>query len=616
MQKFPVWDQKASLWKALHFVWIASIAIPGVTACRSQRDSLSTIVANPSAHSETDIPQAGQGPRAGRYAGYARRTGGTRKFHMTMDLAFVGKNNYRVFVRLSPGVEESAEYTSYYFSEGVYQTKTLQFRNPSIKDIWGILNTVGSSQLKGSFNSHKTGKVLVDFELTSVASLAQGAMPPPVHTPAQLHEKKNTRNRGLSGFYTAQQCAPHIRGLYLEGYKESSETPVDLGHLQVSGRLVQQDDILCRGKGICLAESYTKGFFEPFSGSIFLDGWMEKRTCMYNQGLITCDLPCSFSKVLDNPSMPLDELSARDSNDLGGPQPDDQAYFAGVNSVPITPEPARSGASLGSLYQGQFYGYLYHKALGAFQLLALSLEPTEDRPQTLSNPLYPMATLYFGEGDSPEFIAFPFFKFDLPQGRDPIVFEGTGDGMLIVRRWTKDVIWGDWYSKSFGYVGPLNLHRGNVPTLPREAKLLQPLSGGYLGAGSTGAPWNLEITAASEVSDRGGAFYPLRLYGYAKEQIDFARRRLSERGSYHFYTGRVFLRLDDQRVIIGQTRLENPSRSLAEEQSSRGESPLLELFWSPNPRVGTDVGQGKGIVFRKSEPYPEPRAQIFSRGIH
>jgi hypothetical protein len=560
-----------------------------------------------------EIPQPKQGPKSGRYVGLSWKEESQRKFHIVLDLAYTGRNNYRVFIRLSPSEDESMEYTSFHFSDANYQEKKLRFRNPNTNDLSGILEELENGQLRGSFNSTKTGKALVSFETTKARDFEENFRGKRVFSEFPWKRSKERSLSGISGYYAAQNCAPHIRGLYLESYKESSLISNDSSGLQISGRLVQQDEILCRGKNICLAESYTKGIFEPFSGSILLDGWIQKRTCIYDKDTINCDLPCTFSKAKDNQVYPIDKIKYHHTMVSSGPSLNAFAVFEKLTRIPTVLEPPQVPLSPWSSFEGQFYGYIYHQSLGAYQLLALNNEISRHQTNLKKNYITPLATLYFGEGDSSEFIAFPFDSVEVPIAQNPIVFDGHGDGMMIIRQWTKEGVIGDWYSKSYGYVGPLSLFRGNVPTLPSGAKLIQPISGAYIGSGPKGAAWNLEITATPDISDVGGAFYPLKVYGFAKEQIDFARRRLIEKGSYHFYTGRLFFRLDDQRVIVGRTKISDPydpglSLALATETDDG-----LELFWSPNPRVGTDIDQGKAMVFKRAGPYPEPRAVVPSR---
>ncbi len=570
--KYPEIQCKDRLFKRSQWSWAGVLVYSlGLGHCQvAQKSNLQEFNGKSDPEGGVSLPQPETGLSAGRYQGLARTIGSKRQFHLTVDVAYVGSQSYRIFVRLSPGEEESKEFSSLFFSQGTLDRKKIVFRSTLSKDLWGYLEESGNDQVTGGFYS-ATGKQLVEFNLA----------------PTLSRKSEKPVVAGLSGFYKAKSCAAHLKGLYLEAFRESRDSPVDQSPLRISGRLVQKDAILCMGKAACVAESYTSGYFDPFSGTVMLDSATQKRTCVLQKNMIACDIPCSFERSQDDSGGVLVNSAPIVPDSDPERAPKSLSVFDNLKKIDVPPS---QKPSLSSPYEGQYYGYVYHETLQSFQLFALNLETITTKASQGSTgvQMAPMGSLYFGEGDSSEFIAFSFLPVPVPNGQSSVVFEGRGDGVLVVRRWDQDGLVGDWYSKSFGYVGPVSLSRGIVPKLPQGAKMIQPLSSAYLGGA-----WNLEITASSEISDYGTAFYPLKIYGYAKEQILHSKRRIIEKGSYHFYSGQILLRLDDHRAIIGQIQSDG-----------------MMLYLAPSPRVGTDIEQGKSIVFKKSGIYPEPRALL------
>lgn len=513
----------------------------------------------------TAVPQPESGPQAGRYQGLAQTLGSKRQFHISLDLAYVGGGSYRVFVKLSPGEEESNEFSSLFFVQGSLDKNRVIFKTSNPKDLWGNLEETGDQGFKGGFYS-PSGNQLVDFKLTR--DLGQKGERQPAST--------------LSGYYQAKSCAAHLKGIFIEAFRESRDSPADQSPLRVSGRLVQKDSTLCLGKAACVAESYTSGIFEPFSGSLMLDGATQKRTCVFQKDVISCDIPCTFERSPDEGLAGL--IPGQKSGLKGDYESESQSLsaFKKMKKIEVPQSPMNMSVNP---YEGQYYGYVFHESLQTYQLFALNVETKAAKPPQVTQML-PVGALYFGEGDSSEFIAYSFLPISTSSAGQIGVLEGRGDGVLVLRQWKPDSLIGDWYSKSFGYVGPMILYRGIVPKLPQDSKMIQPLSASYLGGA-----WNLEITASSEVSEFGTAFYPLRIFGFAKEQIKHAKRRVVERGSYDFYTGQFLLRLDDHRSVVGHLQDDG-----------------IMFYWPPNPRVGTDMKQGQSILFKKFGTYPEPRA--------
>ena len=212
---------------------------------------------------------------------------------------------------------------------------------------------------------------------------------------------------------------------------------------------------------------------------------------------------------------------------------------------------------------GQYYGYLHHEARGGlYQLVALNLKDHAG-----------VATLYFGEGDSSEFVAFKL----APDEAAPTVLDGGGDAFLVLDSWQGPYLTGTWYSKSFGRVGTVELEKDLVPQLSHAASTMGRLSGIYQGDA-----WRVELTAQPGVSERAGDYDPLKVYGWAQERLEHARRRTIDTASFDFYTGVVAFHLDDGRIALGRV--------------APGE---LQLHWPPKGRPGTILPPDRTDLFQR-----------------
>ncbi len=189
-----------------------------------------------------------------------------------------------------------------------------------------------------------------------------------------------------------------------------------------------------------------------------------------------------------------------------------------------------------------------------------------------------VATLYFGEGDSSEFIAYRFDTARQTPGQT-LVLDGAGEAFLVVDSWSSDRITAVWYGKTFGRLGTVVLQRDLVPDL-RSRSRIDAIGGLYQTD-----QWDFELSAAASVSEERTDFYPLHLYGWAKEKIAHARRRVIEDGVYDYRTGALVLRLDDGRTVLGRAVRKDDGRS------------GLSLYWATSPRSGTPLVTGQETFF-------------------
>src|SRR5699024_3350139 len=107
-----------------------------------------------------------------------------------------------------------------------------------------------------------------------------------------------------------------------------------------------------------------------------------------------------------------------------------------------------------------------------------------------------------------------------------VLFDGEGEGVFVVDDWGPKTIRGTWYGKTFGRVGTVELTRDLVPELDPKAASMQALSGVYRGD-----DWDFEMAASANLSEEATAFYPLKLFGWARERLQSSRRRTIEDGS-------------------------------------------------------------------------------------
>lgn len=505
-------------------------------------------------------------PSSGRYLGYIKHPSNGYKFPLTMDIFSTGGDEkivtYRAVARVNMGKFSSHEYTSSQFKGMRYRVKEGAFDPLTNEDPKGFLLD-DMRLLKG--------------KLTGIARTTQG-FEGPFQMVRQLKMNEGDKNAKkiwpkipvqttLTGSYSGE-CGEELVQMQVEACRWGGDGDENglFSSYRIIGRVGRTDHVLC-GKGkVCTKENYLKADYNPFQGELALKAPRKSSQCLVKGKTLECD-SCELKK------------SRRAINRaLGVNKP--YATFPRQFRLPQLASKANtqfSNVSVPALIEGQYYGYLHHEGLDKYQLFAFNVKATEDSYPKNPVDLETVATLYFGEGDSSEFVAFRFDTMKFPKDKKSIVLDGPGEGFFVMDEWRKETITGTWFSKARGRIGTVELQRDLVPILDKKYTQMKEISGAF-----EGKYWVYELSASANISNNEQSVYPLRVFGWAKEKRPGSRRRQIDGGSYDYFTQALGFSLDDGRTVVGNNL-------------GRG----MHLFWPPKPRYGLTMGQHDGTEFKK-----------------
>ncbi|MEY4631188.1 MAG: hypothetical protein RIQ81_1308 [Pseudomonadota bacterium] len=369
---------------------------------------------------------------------------------------------------------------------------------------------------------------------------------------------------GIAGQYEAT-CNGTATAIQLEfsrwGRQGLSDDPGFLRDGLITGRMGIADVNACGVRpGDCAQTIFRSGSYDPFGGMLILKSGARNVQCQLNSGELTCD-SCKLirSGGVVRSVTPVMSL-------LGMHERMAETVFDTGAALDLESNPAALEAG--------YYGYLHQEGTGYYQPVSLNL--SFDRA---SGQYLPVSALYFGPVENNEFIAYRFDPVAKRAGKAGMVLSGQGEAFMLVTQVGSKGLNGIWYSKTHGRIGTVSLVRGNMPPLMADEKRLMPsLSGQYAGEN-----WQFDLRVASNVSEDARDFYPLRMFGVARDLVDPSRRRLIQDGSFDFYTGQIALRLDDGRTIVGR-------------MATTG----FDLFWPAWTRTGV-IGSGRELqAFKRS----------------
>lgn len=517
-------------------------------------------------------------PSSARYHGYVKLPHRSTRLPATLDLVRVGdapEPTYLGFFRMSAGGFDSHEYVTLYYPNVRFDaaTGTLTFGGgPEDTRLEGV--TLTAAGIKGSVASDKE-KVTTPFEL----EVDRGDGNPPIAfdgMPIASH---------LTGHYVAE-CGEQREVLQLEASRWRGRRATDgslFGGYRIYGRRGHFDEVICGDRDkACVSDTYPSVSVDFLARTLELKN--DGAECRVQGSKITCDGPCAFVKDAATPHTVLDVVREEERHERTFHLPADD----------VAQDPKGRG--------GQYYGYLHHEGRDAYQLIALNVKAAPEVDLTGSDSkrgrehVAAVATLYFGQGDSSEFVAYRFKETLTPApgqlgAAAAVVFEGDGEAIFVVEDWSAKVVRGTWYGKTYGRVGTVELTRDLVPELDPRLPTVPSLAGLYRGDG-----WDFEIAASANLSEEPTAFYPLKIFGWARERLDSSRRRSIEDGAYDFYTGALAFRLDDGRTVLGQV-------------GAKG----FELHWAPVPRLGSPLTTAEYRTFKRIGDLSGPQAKLERR---
>lgn len=514
---------------------------------------------------------------ARRYHGYAKLTHRMTRMPVVLDLVKdPDKNdNYRGFVRVAAGGFDSHEYVTAYFAAIHFEAPTSNLVFGGGSDDFQIVD----AKLEGHFlraTIEVPGEhVTLPLELTvddGGDAVGFDGLPIAGH---------------LTGHYVAD-CYGQRESLQLEASRWRGKRGTDttsFGGYRVFGRHGKFDEFMCGDKNqACVSDTYPDVKVQFFARTLQLSA-KSNDSCDITGTSIACGDVCSFVKDTGTPHTVLDTAGDERQHPRAFHIPSAAAAAAIDSGLGQTQEPKGRA--------GQYYGYVHHEGRDTYQLLALNVRsaPEIDIATGAAKSgefVTAVATLYFGEGDSSEFVAYRFKEAIAPAAGGPLVFEGDGEAIFVIDNWQGPSIQGTWYGKAFGRIGTVELTKNLVPPLGQGASIVQRLTGHYQGEG-----WEFEMAVSANLSEQTSDFYPLKIYGWARERLNNARRRTIEDGVFDFYTGAIAFKLDDGRTVLGR-------------MTTQG----MELHWAPLPRLGSPVTTADFRAFQRISDVLVPQAML------
>jgi hypothetical protein len=509
-------------------------------------------------------------PKSGQLNGYLKIDTATTKIPVSFELIPLrnkgDETTYKGHLKLSLGSYGGHEYASYNFEDTTFDSNS---------KLINFMTLNGQTLLNLRFTSpeRSVGSIRISTgqqaELTLVHESAQSNAEVLASIYPTLSEAKT-----VTGDYRGQ-CGNDKAILEIETNKVRGHSPDDAGELkgyQISARLGQSDVDTCKDR-ICFKKFFPEGTFNMFSGQLGLKDGKTALDCRMTGSTITCG-NCTFEQK---------QNSVYDS-------------IAGKSNMQHKPASIVRDKSVGKdSSRGQFYGYVHNAKQNTYQLIAINIFNEDalkavDGEGKLTAPITikGVATLYFGEGDSNEYIAYKMKDAAIDQKDQTFFWDSEGEILLKVMSWKNGYMVGDWISRAYGRVGNFMVQRQSIPTMTTETKTIPKISGIY-----SSDTWEFEIGSYSELSEDSQEIYPLNSNGWAKEKAPHARRRLIKKVNYDFYTGMVAFNLDDGRTIIGKA----------------GEN-TMTMYWWPRVNYGQAFVSVEPMVFKKVSDNPTPQASL------
>ncbi|MFK7824138.1 MAG: hypothetical protein AB8G05_08275 [Oligoflexales bacterium] len=491
----------------------------------------------------------------GRFRGYLLPDKKELKIPLQLDFFKVSPESYSAILRMNLGDFNSHEYVSQYYKNVKCINNCREITLNS--DDWDLsLFELELSHhiLKGKFRSisgYEKGMVLLH-------RLAPESSEPIEETLNSFEDYAYLRDMPtfplLSGQYEGD-CLGKMKYLQIEASKwfsivEPIQTPF-YGY-RFSGRVGSADGSCGDENCICIENTFVDGTFNPYTGLI-------KVTGNPNNVRLSLDYPfldlegCKLKKTVDL------DIAHKSSDELRNNIVEKIEKWRNSNK--------HSENFIKDHIDGYYEGFLYHSQLNRYQFMDVSVESIRQATDSDHIHFYPSAWLHFDQPDvNRDFkISVPFRKFDYNPQVPYMIWDSGLDVLAKIEYWQKDLILGQWISRTFGVVGPFMLTRKGtqIPFLVEGPRLK---SG--LGSYRSGM-WQYEIFG---LEDRDpidiSIFFPVQLYGSAY-MPGITEMKTIEAGVYDFYSGSIAFRLSDKRMVTGSIYADD-----------------VGLFWPSNSRWG------------------------------
>jgi hypothetical protein len=473
----------------------------------------------------------------GKYLGYLRLKQNQKKVPFSWDLiaesAAGDEAKFRLIAKINLGSFDSEEFISSYFDQVTYDnaTKKLTFGS-AVTNSW---YAVEDAQLRS--NSLLVGKLVnaAKDEIGDFVLLYAGKRRnTEVTTRLKTIFPNNEVLGSLEGVYRGT-CEKEPATLQLETSRwagRQSESKNLLATYKITGRFGVADKTICGQENqACSKGAFEDGRYDFLAGNLNLKGRPGSKHCKFAGKELQCDGGCSFVKDQSNElEKSLFQVANRMERDDG--------FTVGAR------DKVAEGAPQPEL-EGEFFGYLFHEFTGVHQLMRFKVDTKKSSQPGNTNSV---ATLFFGDGNSKEFIVYRFAMGEAGNPSSKYVFDHpASESFLQVSKWNSKSIRGIWYSKSFGRVGTVELLRGQIPLVAEEARFMPSISGSYKNEHT-----RFNLLATADISERADSFFPLSVKGIVSDLKGKDRARVIEGVSYDFFTGKIAFMVDDGRVSVGE----------------------------------------------------------------
>lgn len=423
---------------------------------------------------------------------------------------------------------KSQEYVAFHFDKVRYNvlTKTLVFDQVD-QDATFTVDSFDGDKLTGRFRSVLGGDVGT-LKLEKEGAVVKPAMP--------LIEQVWGEYKGRCGKEDTT-----LQILTARSTDDVAKSVNPFGTYRVRAlRGIREKRCALSGEDDCVNGIYDSGEFNFYKNSLVLYGRPKPLQCKQEEGGLNCD-GCTL---------------IRTSGETTGPRKLDPIAHEEKNFGAVAAEPVLSGNA--ESVQGEYFGYVYHEYLDRYQPASVNLvtfqEPGENGTTLKMSAI---ATLYFGKPSGTESIS---YRFDIrnypnPLGAMQFVFarlEADVDAVLQVTTLGKGEMRGTWFSPLFGRVGKFLLKKDGFPALSEGAKLMDPITGNF-----ESTDWDLDLFVRPDESGKTpqnteNPFFPRTFDGGIIMKNGATPRIRITGGSYDFYTGRIAIEMDKQRLVIGQ----------------------------------------------------------------
>ncbi len=485
--------------------------------------------------------------KPGRYLGFARFNGRQEKMTLFVDLIEVKakkrKVSYKSIIRLNLGGFTGSEFHGEYYSSIIFDRKSHRFLFPQD----------GKQPLQVVDAELKAGRMLVGklrYQDTQIGDFMA------------VHSERQSMGE-ISGYlgkmYPDLKVTSPVNGSYVStcgGRKHSIELTSSRWRVSGKSRKLFSEFKIQGFKNNVLA--YPKVLYDAVTGDMLLGSSRSQDflSCSHRGNQLQCG-SCDYQRTTksDIPEGVALRQVLRPARRVLDPRQENK------NHVPLQPD-------FPGAIEGEYFGYLFNETTLGYQPVRLKVNADISEKKTKKKSaleIMAIANLFFGQSHSNEFVVYPFDKGFYSDSAPYYVFDGKGESFFQVSRWYERSVEGIWYSKTYGRVGTLVLHKDLARADTKKyTNEVRQLSGTYSGPEA-----KFSLLARSGVSMNRHDFFPLGVKGMIARSRRSSVKGLINGVSLDFHTGRFAMMLSSGEIVVGS-------------QTDRG----VELSWGQSSESG------------------------------